>query len=166
MRPFLHLGRSPITIRPLFLFFILGRSPITMRPILHVFLSGQVTHYNEANLPLGQVTDYNSTILHVFLSGQVTHYNETILPPGQVTHYNATTLPFFYFWVGHPSQLDHFPCFFYLGRSPITTRPLFLFFIFWVGHPLQLDHSPYFLSEQVTHYNETTLHFSTWAGRP
>jgi len=29
--------------------------------------------------------------------------------------------------------------FLHLGRSPITTRPLFLFSIFWVGHPLQFD---------------------------
>ena len=26
-------------------------------------------------------------------------------------------------WVGHPLQFDHSPCFFYLGRSPITVRP-------------------------------------------
>jgi hypothetical protein len=38
----LHLGRSPIIMRPHFIFFHLGRSPIIMRPI-HIFF----------HLPLG-----------------------------------------------------------------------------------------------------------------
>jgi hypothetical protein len=41
------LGRSPITMRPLFLSFFLGRLPITMRQTF----SGQVTHYNATNSP-------------------------------------------------------------------------------------------------------------------
>jgi hypothetical protein len=35
---------------------------------------------------------------------------------------------FFFTWVGHPSQWD--PFFFYLGRSPITMRPLLYIYIY------------------------------------
>ena len=155
MRPFLHLGRSPITTRPLFLFsiwvghplqfghspcfFYLGRSPITMRPFLHLGRSPITTR------PLflffiwvGHPLQFDHS--PCFLSGQVTHYNETMTPPGQVTHYNTTTLPCFH-----------------LGRSPITIRPILHVFLFGqVTHYNEIIPSP----GQVTHYNEAALPFS------
>jgi len=73
-------------------------------------------------------------------------------------------------WIGHPLQWDPF-----LGRSPITMRPL-LFFL--VGHPLQWDpfvgrslitkrpFSSLFLLGWVTHYNETLSLYFFSPGRP
>jgi hypothetical protein len=68
---------------------------------------------------------------------------------GQVTHYNATNSPCFFYLGRSPITMRSF---FHLRRSPITMRPLFPFYLgrspitirpkfFWVGHPLQLDHS-------------------------
>jgi len=48
-----HLGRSPITMRPLHIFsiFHLGRSPITMRP-LHIFL---IFHLGRSPITIDQL---------------------------------------------------------------------------------------------------------------
>jgi hypothetical protein len=83
------------------------------------------------------------------LTSQVVYF--LTLPPFECTFEPSLT----FFWVGHPLQLDHSPCFYlgrppvtmrpfrHLGRSPITTQPLYLFH-FSIGHSLQLDHSPCF----------------------
>jgi hypothetical protein len=75
----------------------------------------------------------------------------------------------FFFWLGHPLQCDHSPCFFYLGRPPITMRPFFhlgrspitmrsLFCFFYLGRSLIIIRPPQklffiFFLGQVTHDN-------------
>ena len=61
------------------------------------------------------------------------------LPPFECAFKPSLT----FFWVGHPLQLDHSPCFFSWVGHPLQFDHS-TFFPFWVGHPLQLDHSPCF----------------------
>ena len=132
-----HLGRSPITIRPLLknlCIFHLGRSSITMRSFLknlcsfHLGRSPIIMRPFLKNLcifPFGQVTHYNETFLkNCYHLGK----SITIRPLWKKTFVFFTTLKNLYI--------------FHLGMSPITMRPPWkLFFIFpWAGHLWQFDH--------------------------
>ena len=86
--------------------FHLGRSPIIMRPpfIFHLLL-GQVTRNNETIILFYFIFLKKK---HIIFFGQVTRNNEIILKKkhiifsGQVTHQNETIVYFFFTWVGHP----------------------------------------------------------------
>jgi hypothetical protein len=106
-----------------------------------------------------------------FPSGQVAHYNKTTLKNLCIFHHFKIFV--FFTWAGRPLQQDHFEeslhfslfweilaflttlinlCIFHLGRSPITTRPLWKIFVFFITLK-----SSCFSPGQVAHYNKTTL---------
>ena len=167
-----HLGRSPITIRPLlknlFIFhlgkssitirpflknlcsFHLGRSPIIMKPFLKnlcIFPFWQVTHYNETFLKNCYHLGKSITIRPLWKKNLcIFHHFEKSLyfSPGYVTDYNETTL----------KTLFHLS----MGRSPMTIWPF--------------QNSLNFTNRQVVWYNFTTLKeksssfSSEWAFQP
>ncbi|KAL3566968.1 hypothetical protein D5086_032383 [Populus alba] len=107
---FFHLGRSPITMRPHFIFFsILGRSPITMRP------SSFLGHpKNETTLSPFHLGRSPITMRPPFPLGHPK--NETTLSPFHLGRSPITMRPPFF--LGHPKNETTLPPF-HWGSSPI-----------------------------------------------
>ena len=139
-----NLSRSFITTRPLWkisvfsttlktlFIFNLGRSPITTRPLwkISAFFATLKNLRNLQNLLSGQVAHYKKTTLKNLC---IFHHfeNSFHFPPGQVAHYNKTTLQNLCIFHLFEKSLYFSSFWKNLGRSPITTRPLWNFSVFF-----------------------------------
>ena len=77
--------------------------------------------------PFGPVAHYNETILR---NSCISHHLQNLLS-GQVAHYNKITLKNLCIFHHFEKSLQNL-CIFHLGRSPITTRPLWKIFVFFI----------------------------------
>ena len=111
-----HLGRSPITTRPLWKISAFFTTLKNLRNLQNLS-SGQVAHYNKTTLKNLCIFHHFEKSFH-FLPGQVAHYNKTTLKNLCIFHLFEKSLYFSSFWKN-------------LGRSPITTRPLWKISVFF-----------------------------------
>jgi len=111
-----HLGRSPITTRPLWKISAFFTTLKNLRNLQNLS-SGQVAHYNKTTLKNMCIFHHFEKSFH-FLPGQVAHYNKTTLKNLCIFHLFEKSLYFSSFWKN-------------LGRSPITTRPLWKISVFF-----------------------------------